>query len=453
MGKFDIGKRVHDGEEEGVIISKRKGQREVRYLEGFYAGLEVWQNKSDLTAVPLRLEYGKSYVDRSGYEHGPLIENYGSARDTHPFRSATGGRSWRDDGAWLDEGDVFPEDLVAEVVAATAAPSEEKGEVAFQIGDKARLTRDGRNAFGTTISHFKAGDVVTLKSVMDGLETAEREGWTGFGVEGSFFWVRSDDIEPYVEAAAGPVKVEIGKFYVDREGTKSGPIIANTGMWDSTHPFTAANEVKSWRADGTFSADTGETCAWDLVAEWVEPAWQPKAGDRVRWTEKFKSSLYTKDGIYTIGRAGEEKDWFHLSDNDSADRHPSSWHHSWDAAGIVEHFEFVDHPAFMVGDKVQYSTTEPAYGARFTTATLTVTRVHHDGDVDVLYPQHATPTDRSDYYQIASRADLKLATGPAIGTIVSGEVVSEDEDGRVAVKFGTDHVTFIAHIPTTSLAA
>ena len=50
MGKFDIGKRVRDDDgDEGVIVAKRQGEREVRYDAPL--GFEVWVGKSCLTAI------------------------------------------------------------------------------------------------------------------------------------------------------------------------------------------------------------------------------------------------------------------------------------------------------------------------------------------------------------------------------------------------------------------
>lgn len=72
MGKFGIGARVRDrGGDEGVIVGKEKGERNVRYDDVENFNDPIWWPKGALEAVELRLEYGKTYVDREGIEHGP----------------------------------------------------------------------------------------------------------------------------------------------------------------------------------------------------------------------------------------------------------------------------------------------------------------------------------------------------------------------------------------------
>ena len=50
MGRFGIGARVRDEDgDEGVIIDKRKGEREVRYTD--INNLALWMPKYRLTAI------------------------------------------------------------------------------------------------------------------------------------------------------------------------------------------------------------------------------------------------------------------------------------------------------------------------------------------------------------------------------------------------------------------
>ena len=85
MGRFGIGARVRDIEGDlGTIIDKKPGVRLVRYDKPGFG--EPWWRKALLKPVAFQLELGKSYVDRDGTQHGPLIANQdGQWVGTHTF--------------------------------------------------------------------------------------------------------------------------------------------------------------------------------------------------------------------------------------------------------------------------------------------------------------------------------------------------------------------------------
>lgn len=72
---------------------------------------------------PLRLEYGKRYVNRGGRVTAPLVENTIRYCVSHPFHDKSENVCYREDGRWSESGEDDEEDLIAEYVEPQPAES------------------------------------------------------------------------------------------------------------------------------------------------------------------------------------------------------------------------------------------------------------------------------------------------------------------------------------------
>lgn len=297
-GKFGIGACVRDIDGDvGVIVDKFKGKRLVKYDS--FGGCELWQAKDDLEVVT-------SVV----FEEAPGVV------------------------------------LVAEPASACA----EKGEVAFSVGDRVVCVDD-------CDGQYTAGSVYVVKDVFDSYGEVrirtelDDRGSTANGWGAKHF---------------RPFTIEAGKFYRTRDGRKVGPV-EPTMRYDHQYPFSVSHDFdsdflgKAWRPDGTFDPKVGKTHPADLVAEWVEPAQQPKfkIGDRVRVARVSRSispSNIGKEFTITTADGPNDEGW---------SGRPDESIHWWPECDL----ELVATPAFSVGARV--------------TLTGTVAGVYHGG-VNVL---------------------------------------------------------------------
>ena len=341
MGKFDIGARVrHDGDVCEVIGKPEKGKRELRVLGGKHDGMVFWAPKSELEVVGVRLEIGKTYVDRDGVQHGPLVKNTSDPWvGTHPF--ALGDRSWRVDGGFLPRGED-PWDLVAEVVRP-AEPAKPQ----FEVGQRVTVTTRGWVETADAPYHatiFAVGDDIDL--VFDGWNG----GHDGDACDGSsnHYHYAASDITPFT--------LEAGKFYRTRDGRKVGPMVPFPRSYENKHPWTAnAPEHGLLYTDDGINYD-GIRDPRTIVAEWVEPTivvedamdpWDPAVGDKIKWLGKFNATMLTVGSVYEIKRLNNG--WVGITDDNQ-----THGDHSWDIADLVDKLERVvePQPKFKVGDRV-----------------------------------------------------------------------------------------------------
>jgi hypothetical protein len=63
------------------------------------------------------------------------------------------------------------------------------------------------------------------------------------------------------------MNIELGKFYVNKSGSKRGPIIASG---NKHFPFKCGATLQTFTVSGTFYTDADSS--YDLAGEWIEPA-------------------------------------------------------------------------------------------------------------------------------------------------------------------------------------
>jgi len=207
MGKFGIGARVRDTDgDEGVVVNKRKGERQVQY-DKFSDDFWMWWKKSELTAI------------------------------------------------------------------STDACAE-KGEVAYNVGDRVVFLDEGgpEGCVGTVI----VADVDNTYDVKFDEWSGGHSGDSRDGTD-SHWWAEAYQIAPF--------RLEAGRYYKTRDGQKVGP------MEEYCEGFIQRlGDGMKWNDDGSRVNRSHE----DIVAEWVEPeakaapapepepATKFKVGDRIR---------------------------------------------------------------------------------------------------------------------------------------------------------------------------
>lgn len=217
-------------------------------------------------SAPLHIEVGKSYQTRDGSKatitrSGPKQKSWFGTVDGCPWQ-------WHRHGLIVSTR-THPLDLVAEWVEPTPQPT-----LKFEAG-KAYRTRGGRK--------------VTLTKVMQG----DLMGQTGTGACGEYWHpdgrythlceIHSEDlVAEWVEPAPQHLKIEAGKAYRTRDGRKAVIDDVRKSVLDN-HPVSgrilatinSSQEERTWTLKGDWS-HWRRGSPRDLVAEWVEPAPQPK---------------------------------------------------------------------------------------------------------------------------------------------------------------------------------
>jgi len=269
MGKYSVGAKVldADGDEAEVIGKPSKGMRRIRLLSG-WLGVEYDAPKSSLTATN----------DNDAPSISPEVS-------VSAYSSAEGG----EDKPWVPK-----------------------------VGDRVRMRGDSEwhcpdtSTVGTVVEPDE-GTISPFAAVFDG---------------DTFKWhLELADLEPVVAPATTWTPVA-GKFGKTRDGRKVGPMRRSNS--DSPGFYWVAPETESgfgsaWHKDGIFHPKdspywTERSYAFDLVAEWVEPAaltaWQAateeseisvaeaqprfKAGDKVRCVNSSWGSAYRAGEIYEV---------------------------------------------------------------------------------------------------------------------------------------------------------
>lgn len=118
--------------------------------------------------MTLYLEVGKNYRDRAGAETGPLID---SEQSTYPFWSGVLGRSFTQEGRYIDTLMSSDYDLVEEVPAETVQP--ESIEDALVQMTPEVIAEDEVNS----PSHYKQGDIECIDAIKAALTPEE---WRGY---------------------------------------------------------------------------------------------------------------------------------------------------------------------------------------------------------------------------------------------------------------------------------
>lgn len=353
MGKFGIGVRVVDSDgDAGVIVGKRKGEREVRYDELY--GVQ-WRPKSELTVEVVEVEVATAWVPKVGdrvrhrlgdadvraVDSNVLIEFDEPNGHTHQAYGDYEALLRRFQCAYF----VCADELEL-VVAAT--PTKASG---FKVGDRVRDWE---------------GDLATVLAVNEHSETEDNlevkydkgqypQGGTWFQFK-SFTRVEPATIDDRADAGGGfkagdrirlidgalddmplgtevvavahkggaaktsvcyedepgnttwrpgsyfelvkPLTIEAGKFCRTRDGRKVGP--GRTDMFNigsDSYGRKAAlyfEDIGDVDANGVWLTGDGNADE-DLVAEWVEPAAEPVAVAEV---------LFLKDGGTYVGASG-----------------------------------------------------------------------------------------------------------------------------------------------------
>jgi hypothetical protein len=232
MGRYGIGARVKDPDgDEGVIVAKRKGERQIEYVKGYG---NLWWDKPELT---------------------PIANDNGDAGESAPS--------------------ISPE--ISEV-AYTGEAEAAKQEWVPKVGERVRRVAKGYSTvcpigFETEITKIEGGRIWYID--VDGDEASSGAG--------SSVW------EPVVApATTAPLTIEAGKFYRTRDGRKVGPMILDQDECDAGGLPWSMGDLRAWHADGR-RYDAANIPSDDLVAEWVEepaaaePAPKFKVGDRVNY--------------------------------------------------------------------------------------------------------------------------------------------------------------------------
>jgi hypothetical protein len=337
MGRFGIGARVRDKDgDEGVIVGKRNGEREVEY-EGdwFGGGMRLWSPKAELTAVRPKLEIGKTYVDRTGDVRGPLKVNTRPTAESYPFTD--GQRTWQADGTF-EHGEIDNWDLVAVVETEPATAG-------YKVGDRVAVDyRFGSDLDGTFIGTIQVlGEDGSTDVTFDDGWTDGHDGDANDGSNNHWFFDLTD-LQPF--------RLEAGKTYRTRDGRKVGPMEASAYSAGDKYPWTHGGSL--WTANGVNYDGVDDLRT--IVGLWTEPAVEAvagqkfKVGDKVdlmrdgepveRWSNMTITSMENNSTLYPImtdGGLQVHEDELRLS--------PAK---KWK-------------PKFKVGDVVNYTLSDEAW--------------------------------------------------------------------------------------------
>lgn len=72
---------------------------------------------------------------------------------------------------------------------------------------------------------------------------------------------------------AAPLKLEVGKYYLNRDGNRRGPLIETPAyqiQYVKTHPFYDPESCDTYRPNGRYGSRDGIS-GWDLVREVKRP--------------------------------------------------------------------------------------------------------------------------------------------------------------------------------------
>lgn len=201
------------------------------------------------------------------------------------------------------------------------------------------------------------------------------------------------------------VKLEEGKFYVTRDGRKVGPMFNEYGFWNARG---GANGTPGHFTSDGLSAFRGELPRHegreehDLVAEWVDPATEPKfkVGDRVVCVDDA-GGLLEEGKVYVV----EDVDDEYLTVDGGKGMYRYRFK-PWTPPVAAEAQPAGTELKFKVGDRVVLSSDNDGYGNKGDEG---VVRDNSDYDcrVDFLTGKHS-----GDYWWVPHDR-LKLAESPA----------------------------------------
>lgn len=316
MGKYGIGARVRDDDgDEGVIVGKRKGERQVEYngmvgRRSWLNGEALWWPKSTLTliadtananddapATQERFKVGDRVKIVDNMTPAGMKKNLEVGSEHTIVRAA---RTQPD--AWILSGDELHWWPADQLLPATP-------EWQPKVGDPVRLKEVNH-----VESWGKAGEAGTIS----GICIEDGDAHVKFDDSGEW-WAGLDNLQPLPVAAeaqgagwmtpnetreklglpplTAPLTIEADKFYKTRDGRKVGPIKKGNGWqrdWESLGNEFEPDYLTAWCKDGRFYA--GEEHDFDLIAEWVEPA-KPerkfKVGDRVKVKGGYLTGVVT----------------------------------------------------------------------------------------------------------------------------------------------------------------
>lgn len=371
MGKFKLGARVRDAEGDiGEIVSKRKGERLVRYEDTDYG--ELWNTKDRLTVVDEPGESGE--VVPAAVEWAPAVgdrvrlvkDNCGNSNWGRCGEEGTVKRvDARDTEAVVvfdESGEWFTQ---FHSIVPVPAPTFRKGDRALSAnGDCVTIESDVDSADHVWVSHGttkwrtpvswltkwepkvgdtvrvvdgdgggRVGDICTVIEVKDledgGSAYVRLSGLTG-GAEGLYVY-RLEPLpvarQPAVEPASDLWRPAVGKFGKTRDGRK---VVIRRDLGDYlAGDIEGGPTGKTWSPDGSHGGPYVKRIAdHDLVSEWVEPIPEPKfkVGDLVRCVKDYRGTV-TSGKIYTIAyfNADEPRIGVTEADHGGADGLPAHY--------------------------------------------------------------------------------------------------------------------------------
>ncbi len=298
VGKFGIGVRVVDDEGDvGVIVGKRKGERQVdydRYGELWWPKglLAVAANDNAGQAGELKLEAGKFYRTRDGRK--VVVEVNGNGDTMYPWFHDNGcgsfhgltaeGKSCIDsdeddliaewsDAALEEAPSISPEIVVNDY--SGAAEGENSSEWVPKVGDRVRYS--GKSPAYS--DKFMVGTLGTVREVITSNSIDvdwDVKAIRGMNTGGAKYLANIEPlpvaVQPAAEVEATGITIEAGRYYRTRDGRKVGPILKRE--YASGSPYQWVGEASNgyrliFKDDGENYEGRGSV--HDLVAEWVEP--------------------------------------------------------------------------------------------------------------------------------------------------------------------------------------
>jgi hypothetical protein len=228
-------------------------------------------------SAPLHIEVGKSYRTRDGKKAIVLnILGQGNYPVVGVIEGEQNRQCWVLDGRWFrfhrTPHATHPLDLVAEWVEPA---------LKFEAG-KAYRTRGGRKV---TLTKVYCNVGLTLQGGFTGQAGtgACTDFWHADGRYTHVFETHSNDlVAEWVEPAPGPIHFEVGKSYRTRDGRRAVIDRVQESVLDR-YPVIgrilatsdSSQEERTWTLNGDWCRAYPNDPR-DLVAEWVEPAPQPK---------------------------------------------------------------------------------------------------------------------------------------------------------------------------------
>lgn len=265
MGKYGIGARVRDDDgDEGVIVGKRKGERQVEYDRYSSAG-PFWFPKRIFTPLPAN-DDAPATQEREGEPEGrfkvgdrvKIIDNMtpaGMKKNLEVGSEHTIVRAARTQpDAWILSGDElhwWPADQLL------STPEWQP-----KVGDRVRVDYN---------SDWR-GDGEVILTVLESCNVRMDDGRVGgFSFHHLMPLPVAAEAQGAVEA---PLTIEAGKFYKTRDGRKVGPMeVTYRPDYTDRDGNRAAFHVDGmghYAANGNWLERLGQEAGGDLVAEWVD---------------------------------------------------------------------------------------------------------------------------------------------------------------------------------------